>query len=287
MTERTDLIAQTSLNEAAEAMDRTVQALHTGAITPVEAISVVASNTAWFVQLSIADPDEHGLLLDYARDVARRISEMAKDPVLVEFYEDQLESLRLGPEIEARLHNTLEDLEKAILDGDVDAYERLAEVCRHGFRDDRVLLSVGNASILVLRVAYRLHHVDALRDAVSPEFSHAGQIANPFESPDAYRFALDALAHLAADPHAPTGVEARDALLELVDHIDIAGDVAVRLPIHLLDDDDRARLLETHEARAALFEDDPVFVPVGLEMLRANRVVRNALWQAFDARHLT
>lgn len=286
MTERSDLIAQISLDDAADAMDRAVLGVQSGTMSPFEAINVLASHTAWFVQQSLGDPPEHDLIIDYGRDSATAVADHVHDPILVEFFEDQLESLRLGPEIEARLYNALDDIEAAIVDGDPNASLRLTELCRHGYRSDRVMLSVGNSALAVLRVAYRLRHVEALADAVSPRYAGAGQIANPYETPDAYRFALDALAHLASDPDDATGIEARAALVELAGHIDIAGDVAVRLPIHLLSDDDRSSLLEAHEARSALFEDDPVFVPVGLEMLRANRVLRNALWQAFDAQHL-
>ncbi len=44
--------------------------------------------------------------------------------------------------------------------------------------------------------------------------------------------------------------------------------------------------MEIHERRVRLFCDDPLFIPLGIELLRDNRLVRGALWQAFDARHL-
>lgn len=56
--------------------------------------------------------------------------------------------------------------------------------------------------------------------------------------------------------------------------------------MHLLDDGERQRLLAAHEARVELFISDPVHIPLGLELLRDNRVVRSAVWQAFDTWHI-
>ena len=286
MNQPSDVIAQTSLDEALEAIDKAVDGVRKQSLTPLEAIHGVATHTAWFVHLSISSPDEDEFVLEYASEAAYRIATLVRDPVLVEFFDDQLESLRLGPELQAALDNELEDLESAIVAGDLDAAARLHELCQCGWSTNRVLLSVVGSAMSVLRTAYRVRLVDALHDAVSPRFAASGQIAHPLESPDAYRFALNALAHLATDPEAPSAAAARSALIDLVGHVDTAGDAAVRLPLHLLTSDDREVLLAAHEARASLFEHDPVFVPVGLEMLRANRVVRAALWQAHDAQHL-
>jgi hypothetical protein len=95
---------------------------------------------------------------------------------------------------------------------------------------------------------------------------------------------MNLLGHLAAD--AEHGAPARSALLDLADHVELAGEAIVRLPLHLLDDDDRARLVEIHERRVGMFCDDPLFIPLSIELLRDNRLVRGAVWQAFDARHL-
>ncbi|NLA36441.1 MAG: hypothetical protein GX868_12275 [Actinobacteria bacterium] len=286
MPQRSEVIAQTSLDEAAAAIDDAVHAVRRGTFVALEAINAIASHTAWFIHLSISTPDEDDLLLDYAHDSAVELAELVRDPVLVEFFEDQLESLRLGPELQAALENELEALESAIVAGDLEAAARLHELCQCGWRTNRVMLSVVGGPLLVLRTAARVRHVDALRDAVSPRYAARGQIAHPLESPDAYRFALNALAHLATEFESPRGDDARAALLDLVGHVDTAGDAAVRLPLHLLSGDDLELLVAAHEDRASLFENDPVFVPVGLEMLRANRVVRAALWQAHDAQHL-
>jgi hypothetical protein len=95
---------------------------------------------------------------------------------------------------------------------------------------------------------------------------------------------MNLLAQLACN--AEHGECARGALLDLAEHIELTGEAIIRLPLHLLNDDDRARLVEIHEERVRLFCDDPLFIPLGIELLRDNRLVRGAVWQAFDARHL-
>lgn len=286
MTARPEVIAQTSLDEALEAIDRAVSGVRRQTLPPLEAINTIATHTAWFVHQSISSPDEDDFVLEYASEGADRVATLVRDPVLVEFFDDQLESLRLGPELQAALDNELEDLESAILAGDLDAAARLHELCRTGWQTNRVMLSVVGSAVSVLGTAYRVRLVDALHDAVSPRYSARGQIAHPLESPDAYRFALNALAHLATEPESPSAEAARAALLDLVGFVETAGDAAIRLPLHLLSGDDLEALLAAHEARVSLFDDDPVFVPVGLDILRSNRVVRAALWQAHDAQHL-
>ena len=98
-------------------------------------------------------------------------------------------------------------------------------------------------------------------------------------APQLRRAAPDVWVELSADDAAQAGLGEGDL-------VEVAGEAVVRLPMHLLDDDDRARLLEIHERRVNLFCDDPLFVPLGMDLLRDNRLVRGAVWQAYDARHV-
>ncbi|MCD9625264.1 hypothetical protein [Rhabdothermincola salaria] len=246
----------------------------------------ICETTIRFVRFSPASIADIDLIIEYAREGVAGIAgaDGVKDPVLIEYFDERVVGDQLIDLVQARLDVLLESLESAAQRGDADAASQLTDLCRTGVRSHRLLLSLSSAAEQILRTAYRLGLVDALRDAASPANAHDGQVASRQHHRAAFELALNLLAHLASDPE--RGAGARSALLDLAGFVETAGEAVIRLPMHLLDDGERQRLLTIHEARVALFTSDPVRIPLGLELLRDNRVVRSAVWQAFDARHI-
>lgn len=274
------------VDAAAASVDLVLDRHRRGILTDLEAVGAVIETVREFVRWSL-DFGDADLIFDYGRHAVECLASCGGtlvEPVLVDLYDEQVDSGATTDELQARLSILLESTEREAAKGSMWALDTIGEMCRSGHRTHRLLLMLTTAAEEILDVAYRVRHADALHDAVSPRFGDAGQIAHPVRNRRAFRVAMDSLAHLAADPR--RGTAARAALLDLADYVETAGEAVVRLPLHLLDDSDRARLLEVHERRVALFTDQPIIVPLGLNLLRDNRVVENALWQAYDARHL-
>lgn len=270
----------------ADSIDSSLGSLRRGVVTPAEALGAIQGSVSLFMRFAVAPTRDVELVLDYARaaveDMAIRRAVM--DPVLVEVFDEWLRGEGMVDELSARLDLLLEELVDRAGRGDHSAMADMAELCRTGRRSSPRLLRLTTSAERILRVASELGCADGLRDAVSPLHHSDGQIARRRDGTAAFVLALDLLAQLAV--HREQGAQARSALLDLADHVEVAGEAVVRLPLHLLDDGDRDRLLEIHERRVALFCDDHRFGPLGTELLRDNRLVRGAVWQAFDARHV-
>ncbi|QXC63036.1 hypothetical protein KSP35_09770 [Aquihabitans sp. G128] len=275
------------LDQAAAAIDQVVDTVHADVRTGAEGIDAIGRVVAEFLATVPAEPDEVVLLLDYALEGARSIAEhpLVNDPVLVEYAEEVLGGVRAQPHLQAHLDLLLDRIDVAVRLGDPGSATELVELCRSGRRSHRHLVVLDGAAERIIRLAYRLGRADALAAAILPGPDGPAALAHHYWCRPQFDLALDLLAHLAADPDpgSASAAEAREHLLELVGFVETAGEAAVRLPLHLLSDDDRARLLDVHEARVSLFTADPLQVPVHLSILRDNRVVRAALWQALDA----
>lgn len=274
------------LDDVAESIDRPLNAFRRGVVSENEAFTRICTIVSNYVAYSLATTEELAFIVDYARDTIRELSELpaVRDPLLIEIFEEYLQSAKLAEELEARLDALLDGLEAELAQGSLNARHELVELCRQGWRERELLLRFEGSTEHILQLAHDAGVAEALVAAVHPEGHRNGQLADPLNSPDEFVLAMNLLAHLAADPD--HGLIARAGLIELTDYPETAGAAAIRIPIHLLTDDDRTRLLEVHESRAAMFGSDPFYVPVGPEQLRASRVVRSALWQAFDARFL-
>lgn len=274
---------RTDLETTADAIDRTGEVFGRGIISPRELVDRIGFFVGRFLSEAIASAAEVQLIVDYGRAATERLVAHT-DPVLIDYYEAVVAGASRAGLLETHLALMLEPIEIAAGSGDSIALERLAELCRFGDREHRWLMSLGSAATTIVRTAHRIGAVEALHDAVSPRYAGEGQIAAPDRRPDVYVLALDLLAHLAADPL--EGTRARRALLDLAGYVETGAAAAVRLPVHLLDDEDRAQLLQIHETRVELFAGDEESGQIGLNLLRDNRVVRGAVWQALDAGHL-
>lgn len=276
------------IDQAAAHIDDTLTCLRRGVLIPVEAVHAVAGQVAAYTRDAGFTPEDLSLLTAYARLV---IADMARlspvtDHSLEEYFDEVLLHHQLQGELQARLGMLLDSLESRARRGDPHAIDDFIDLCAHGYRTHRALLSPARAPYNIVRVAHRARLPQALAAAVSPINAGRGRIAGHSNNPDAFRLAFDLLAHLAADPQSLTGPTARDALLDLAGYDETAGHAASRLPVHLLNDDEQRRLLQIHEARVDLYTSDPIQYPVPLATLRANRIVRGALWQASESRRL-
>lgn len=273
------------LDQAADALDKVTDTVARRVRTGPEGVDAVGRVVAQFLAATPAEPDEVELVLDYAREAVRTIAAdpAVQDPVLVEYGEEVVGGVRAEPQLRAVFEIMLDRLDVAVRLGDVGSIEELVELCREGRRSHRHLLALQGAAEAIVHLAYELQLPEALAAATLPVAGAEARLGHHHWYRDVFFLALDLLAHLAADPEAEAGARARSELVELVAYVDTAGEAAVRLPLHLLSDEDRARLLAIHESRVDLFSADPLQVPVHLSILRDNRVVRAALWQALDA----
>lgn len=273
------------VEQAADALDKVVDTVARQVRTGTEGVDAVGRVVGQFLANAPAEPDEVELVLDYAEEAIRTIAAdpAVQDPVLVEYGHEVVGGVRAEPELRARFEILVDRLDVAIRLGDAGSIEELVDLCREGRRSHRHLLAVPGAAEELVRLAHRLELPEALSAATLPVPGAEARLGHQQWSREVFFLALDLLAHLAADPESDGGARARRELVELVAYVDTAGEAAVRLPLHLLADDDRARLLAIHESRVDLFSADPLQVPVHLSILRDNRVVRAALWQALDA----
>ncbi len=276
------------LDEAAALLDTVLATVSSGVRSGGEGADAIGRVVHDFLATSPAEPAEVELILDYARETGRRIAEDPDicDPVLLDYLDEQIARIRMGPELRAHLDLLLDSLDVRLQLGDPDVRQELVQLCEAGFVHQRNLLAVEGAPDRVVQLAYEHQLPEALAAAVRPAPHEHARIGHHHWNRPTFVFALDLLAHLAADPVSDTGAVARGELLGLAGFVETAGEAGVRLPLHLLTDDDRSRLLAIHETRVELFNTDPVHVPVGLHILRDNRVIRSALWQAWDAHHI-
>lgn len=274
------------VESVARTVDRALHQHRRGVITAAEAKESIQGSTSLYMRFAVAPADEIELAVGYARQAVEELALRpdVMDPVLIEHFDEWLRGQRMADEVQQRLDALLDPLVEWAAKGDADATEELAELCRSGRQTHRLILSLNTAAAQILRGVHRAGCWAGLRDAVSPRHAGRGQLASRHSNGQEFILAMNLLGHLAAD--AEHGAPARSALLDLADHVELAGEAIVRLPLHLLDDDDRARLVEIHERRVGMFCDDPLFIPLSIELLRDNRLVRGAVWQAFDARHL-
>lgn len=276
------------LDQAADKIAGVVRSAEIKARDGAQAVEAIGLVVGEYLSSTPAEPHEVELLLDYARQAVVQVSgdPAVADPVLVDYGEEVFNGVRIAPELRAHLGMLLDRLDVAIRLGDAGSVDELVDLCRAGRRTHRHLLCLAEASHRIIDLAHELGQPEALAAAVRPSPEGAARLGHHYWFRSECIASLDALAHLAAEPDSEVGERARAALLDLAGYLDTSGEAAVRLPVHLLTDDDRAKLLAIHESRVDLFSADPMQIPVHHTILRDNRIVRSALWQATDASHI-
>ncbi len=272
--------------ETLRAIDAVGRRCHARELTAPEFSSELAD--LFFQYLAEEDPRDDVLgLVDYCVDVAREVCELTlfADRVLpyrleyhLRWMLDQQGDGETLVQIVRRLRARLE------VDDELAKIE-LVELCQKGYDTHQSVFSSVDAEQELLDLAYEFRVVAALDAAVRP--TAPGRLANEDKSRgQALPRTLDLLAHLAAEPRHPSGTLARDSLVDLCGYSETAGMAALRLPVHLLSNDQRERLHAMYVAHEDALGPEVVKIFVSEEQIRDREILRSALWQANDARHL-
>lgn len=271
--------------ETLRAVDELGQGCHKRELTAAEFSSDVAD--LFFQYLANEDPrDDVMALVDYCLEVAREVCDLTlfADRVLpyrLEFHLRWMLDQQGDGETLAQITRRL----RARLEADDElAKIELMELCQSGYDTHQSVFSSVDAERELIDLAYEFRVVAALDAAVRP--TAPGRLANEDKSRgQALPRTLDLLAHLANDPRHPSGTLARDALVDLCGFSETAGMAALRLPIHILSNDQRERLHEMYVAHEDALGPETVKIFVSEEQVRDREILRSALWQANDARH--
>ena len=184
-----------------------------------------------------------------------------------------------------RFDQMMAELSRGLSDGDDDVRTRLVDLCARGVDSHPRLFSARGWGSQVLRLAYDHRQARALEAALRPV--HPGRLATRRrDCGGAYWMALAFLGHLAADPvHTDPARIAREALVDLAGFYEVGADAVVRLPPHLLQDEERAALLEVLERREQVLDGWRLDGFACRDFRRENEMVRTVLWQAADCSH--
>lgn len=231
------------------------------------------------------DPRDDVLsLIEYCVNTATEVCEpmLFADRVLPQRLNNQL---RWILEQQAEGHNlarTERLLRARLEEGDEVAKLELVDLCRNGYETHQSLFSAVDAERDVLVLAYEYKVVAALDAAVRP--TSAGRLASEEKSRGmALPRTLDLLAHLANDPIHPSGTLARDSLVGLCAYPETAGLAAIRLPVHLLAEDQKRMLHDIYVEHEERIGPELMAIFITDEQLRDREILRSALWQANDA----
>lgn len=239
---------------------------------------------AFYDYLIDEDPrDDVVGLVDYCVQVASEVCELTlfADRVLPQKLDTQLRWI-LEQQADAHdLTHLLRVLKARLAEDDEIAKIELVELCQNGYETHQTLFSAVDSEREIIALAYHHRVVPALDAAVRP--TAPGRLASEEKSRGmALPRTLDLLAHLASDPAHPSGTLARDSLVSLCAYPETAGLAALRLPVHLLSEDQRLRLHEIYVENEESLGPDIVRIFVSDQQLRDREILRSALWQAND-----
>ncbi len=238
------------------------------------------------------DPrDDVNELVDYIVDWADALAslEMFADRVLVATVQEHLRWCLDRSELDVHLARLMAELRTELADRSFDATRRIVELCERGVETHELLFSPVGSGTRIIELAYEFEVVAALDAAVRPCNTNA--LGAPYrDQGKSFTLALDALGHIAADPREQLGRErpghaARQSLIELSAFVEIGAWAAIRLPVHLLDDEQRTELIESYGRRHDLVTEGTL-LPNDESALRELEVIRSVVWQTTDAQTL-
>ena len=222
-------------------------------------------------------------LVDYCVKVASEVCELTlfADRVLPQRLDTQLRWILDQQADGHNLAHMVRVLKARLSEEDEVAKIELVEICQHGYESHQTLFSAVDSEREIISLAYQFRVVAALDAAVRP--TAPGRLASEEKSQGmALPRTLDLLAHLASDPIHPSGTLARDSLIGLCGYPETAGLAALRLPVHLLSNDQRLRLHELYVEHEESLGPDLVRIFTSEQQLRDREILRSALWQAND-----
>lgn len=226
-------------------------------------------------------------LLDYCVQTARDVCELTLfgDRILPYRLDHQLRWILDQQADGEDLMQLCRRLRARLDEHDDSARTDLVDLCQNGYETHQALFSAVDSEREMITIAYQHRVVAALDAAVRPTSS--GRLANTEKSRgQALPRTLDLLAHLANDPVHQTGAAARDSLVSLCSYPETAGMAALRLPVHLLTADQRNQLHDIYLAHEEAIGPELVRIFVSDQQLRDREIIRSALWQANDAKHV-
>ena len=272
--------------ETIAAVDELVERCRTEQLTADEFTTQLTD--VFYDYLVDEDPrDDVSGLVDYCVLQATEVCALSlfADRVLPQRLDHQLRWI-LEQQCEAHtLGHLIRSLRVRLDDGDELAKLELIDLCQHGYDSHQELFSSVGSERDIIDLAYNYSVVPALDAAVRPV--SPGRLASEEKSRgSALPRTLDLLAHLASDPIHPSGTLARDSLVGLCAFGETAGPAAVRLPVHLLSEDQRARLFEIYEEQESRLGPNVVRIFIPEQQIRDREILRSALWQTNDACHM-
>lgn len=273
-------------DECVATVDRRLGSFERGVVGLDELVWLVLDDLDTYIVDALDPRDDVDLLVAYVREhlggLADRIDVM--DGTLIEHVERHLAVAPLLPVLRCEADFLLDEIRSGLVAGRAEARDKLEALCAHGSETHRRALAVRDDRLRVLDLAAEYGVVAALFAAVDPAGRCYAQLASRAWRNGLYRYTFDLLAHLASTPRGTVGAQARDALVALCDHLETAGDAAVRLPVHLLDDHQRRSLATSYERRVDLLEgDEPFVAQLSRGISRDTGILRAAVFQAMDA----
>lgn len=223
-------------------------------------------------------------LVDYCVQVATEVCELTlfADRVLPQRLDNQLRWILEQQADGHNLTHTVRLLRARLMENDELAKIELVELCRNGYETHQAMFSAVDSERDIIALAYEFRVVPALDAAVRP--TAPGRLASEDKSRGvALPRTLDLLAHIANDPQHPAGTLARDSMVDLCGYGETSGLAALRLPVHLLSDDQRAVLHEIYVEHEERIGPEVVRIFITDEQLRDREILRSALWQTNDA----
>ncbi len=269
-------------SETIEAVEAIRDRCRNAELTPDQFTSQVTD--AFYDYLIDEDPrDDIVGLVDYCVQIASEVCELSlfADRVLPQRLDNQLRWILEQQGDGQNLGQLLRVLRARLAENDELAKIELVELCQNGYETHQSMFSAVDSERDLIALAYQHRVVPALDAAVRP--IAPGRLASEDKSRGvALPRTLDLLAHLASDPIHPSGTLARDSLIGLCAYPETAGLAALRLPVHLLSDDQRARLHEIYVEHEELLGPEVIRIFIGEQQLRDREILRSALWQAND-----
>ena len=269
-------------SETIEAVEAIRDRCRNAELTPDQFTSQVTD--AFYDYLIDEDPrDDVVGLVDYFVQIASEVCELSlfADRVLPQRLDNQLRWILEQQGDGQNLSQLLRVLRARLAENDELAKIELVELCQNGYETHQSMFSAVDSERDLIALAYHHRVVPALDAAARP--IAPGRLASEDKSRGvALPRTLDLLAHLASDPIHPSGTLARDSLIGLCAYPETAGLAALRLPVHLLSDDQRARLHEIYVEHEELLGPEVIRIFIGEQQLRDREILRSALWQAND-----
>jgi hypothetical protein len=268
--------------ETIEAVEAIRDRCRIDAMTPDQFASQVTD--VFYDYLIDEDPrDDVVGLVDYCVQVATEVCEISlfADRVLPQRLDNQLRWILEQQGDGHNLTHLIRVLRARLTEGDELAKIELVELCQTGYDSHQGMFSAVDSERDLIALAHEFRVVPALDAAVRP--TAPGRLASEEKSRGvALPRTLDLLAHLASDPVHPSGTLARDSLVGLCSYPETAGMAGLRLPVHLLSDDQRLRLHDIYVQHEEALGPQVVRIFITDEQLRDREILRSALWQAND-----